>query len=399
MESMEPKSPPQLNNTLFVDPQNSYRTGLGYVQPRLSPLLNNVLVRYIKHVFVASNICHHLDSMKIALASLRQKANNVYCRGTAGPIGDSRLTPTQQYINITELTTLDVSSTPAKDRVLCVLELLEGILLKLDQKTLLVSALRVCRGWKDLIVKSPSLQRHLFLEPDSKAFPVHNPLLARHFPYLFQHAESADNVADPISLTSYKMMDSDLDFPSMPWLENNRAAYQYPDASWKRMLVHQPPLHSLGWLITHHGLWCIGARHLSGRRPLMMPALIYESLGHIHTGGGAAGHLHLIAKSSFRVLWRQLPADIRGPHEGSPKDDEDEDEDNDTNDESMAGVDDQVSPVYINHRQQMDRYGIVVHVETCVHSISHLDTRANVLWEILTSEDDDLDPDELDDHT
>ncbi|KAI0146884.1 hypothetical protein GGR57DRAFT_478651 [Xylariaceae sp. FL1272] len=52
-------------------------------------------------------------------------------------------------------------------RVFPIPELLESILLHLDQKTLLLSALRVCKTWHTLINTSTPIQQILY----SQAFP------------------------------------------------------------------------------------------------------------------------------------------------------------------------------------------------------------------------------------
>ncbi|KAK3936401.1 hypothetical protein QBC46DRAFT_345621 [Diplogelasinospora grovesii] len=64
-----------------------------------------------------------------------------------------------------------IISTPATSAVLFIPELLEAILLHIDMVTLLVSASRVSRHWRDVISKSSKLQEALFFKPvfDSQA--------------------------------------------------------------------------------------------------------------------------------------------------------------------------------------------------------------------------------------
>lgn len=92
--------------------------------------------------------------------------------------------------------------TPITDIALTTYELLEGILLLVDERTLLVSAQRVCTHWHRIITTSVRLQRRLFflptpsptpvpttlplnLVPDPKPYLRPNPLLQHAFPCLF----------------------------------------------------------------------------------------------------------------------------------------------------------------------------------------------------------------------
>lgn len=49
-------------------------------------------------------------------------------------------------------------------------ELLEAILLRVDMRTVLVSAQRVCQYWRELISQSSQLREHLYLKPRQTAF-------------------------------------------------------------------------------------------------------------------------------------------------------------------------------------------------------------------------------------
>ncbi|KAK7920894.1 hypothetical protein PG985_008916 [Apiospora marii] len=138
-------------------------------------------------------------------------------------------------------------------------ELLESILLHVDERTLLVSAQRVNKRWRDIITNSSCLQKKLFLMPDDSDAaardPQHNPLLAETFPFCFD-----DLTAYPSGARRVVWAKSDI-FAARPpvfkqrqhnpltqlpqwrqlWSRRRRAALGQPQASWRRMLVHQPP--------------------------------------------------------------------------------------------------------------------------------------------------------------
>ncbi|KAJ6111315.1 hypothetical protein N7523_007376 [Penicillium sp. IBT 18751x] len=118
-------------------------------------------------------------------------------------------------------------------------EVLEMILLQTDMRTLLTSCQRVCRDWRNLIIKSPSIQKALFFISIKESEwgageKVPNPLLAEMFPTIFPTKGDPDNrdfhffdcamTKDPASLDRFV----------------------WKDASWRRMLVQQPPISELG---------------------------------------------------------------------------------------------------------------------------------------------------------
>jgi hypothetical protein len=121
--------------------------------------------------------------------------------------------------------------------------LLETILSNLDICTLLVSAQRVSKTWHTLISGSQQLQRALFFEPDPHSAKRHNPLLAAIFPFCFHHLRLHDSQDLPfISKCTYL---PDLWcglFPPIDRFRAKREVFSRGDASWKRMLVHQPPI-------------------------------------------------------------------------------------------------------------------------------------------------------------
>lgn len=131
----------------------------------------------------------------------------------------------------------ELSVSPA----LTIPELLEPILLSLDMRTLLTSALRVCRQWRDLIQGSILLQRALYFECEKKpeeSYEVEfNPLLVELFPILFDF--------DGVTTRGF----NDLAVEALP-IGRRRVAFYRRNASWRRMHIRQPP-------VKHVGLWTL----------------------------------------------------------------------------------------------------------------------------------------------
>ncbi|KAK2596313.1 hypothetical protein N8I77_013209 [Diaporthe amygdali] len=126
--------------------------------------------------------------------------------------------------------------------VLTTVELLEPILLCLEMRCLLTSALRVCRQWRDVIQGSVLLQRALFFECGEEPSESHevtfNPLLVELFPILFDFA----GTPSPRGF-------NDLAIEALP-IGQSRVAFYRRDASWRRMHLRQPP-------VNHVGLWTL----------------------------------------------------------------------------------------------------------------------------------------------
>ncbi|KAJ5360315.1 hypothetical protein N7517_009506 [Penicillium concentricum] len=123
--------------------------------------------------------------------------------------------------------------TDAQTRALGTPEIVASILHQMDMRTL-ITAQGISRTWKDLICTTQSLQETLFLRPISHDLDlstrVENPLLAEAFPSIF------DNEEGDICLT-------DLTWEKNPAV---REMFIRPEASWRRMLTHQPPLYRVG---------------------------------------------------------------------------------------------------------------------------------------------------------
>lgn len=131
-------------------------------------------------------------------------------------------------------------SEKAQSRALAISEIVTSILHHMDTRTLL-AAQRISRTWNDLIRNTQSLQEALFLRPISNgrdlSTRVDNPLLAEAFPSLFRSKNGGNNAkGQSICLT-------DLAWQNDP---ATRVMFVRPEASWRRMLTHQPPLYRVG---------------------------------------------------------------------------------------------------------------------------------------------------------
>lgn len=157
------------------------------------------------------------------------------------------------------------------DAVVDSVELLETVLLELDMTTLLVSAQRVSKHWHAIIAHSPRLQQALFFRPagprgSEHSPPVINDLLSRKFgKFFFQvdedftylHRSSAfsklpwaTNALNPLPVTVFGPSRYPAWTAGSPQTEDSRRIFRRRNASWRRMLVSQPPPPVLGfsWL-------------------------------------------------------------------------------------------------------------------------------------------------------
>ncbi|KAF8205218.1 hypothetical protein K438DRAFT_2014700 [Mycena galopus ATCC 62051] len=117
-------------------------------------------------------------------------------------------------------------------------ELLEHTLAHLPMRHLLVVAPLVSRMWQ-AITLSPTLQRALFFEPDSSATePIQNPMLVELFPPFFS----------PAGKVPWSWPGNAYEIKHMPWAKAP-SAFKRANASWRRMLVTQPPTQTL--VVTH----------------------------------------------------------------------------------------------------------------------------------------------------
>ena len=123
------------------------------------------------------------------------------------------------------------------EKVLTTPELLQSILIQLPVRDLLLIQ-RVSRTFKSLIESSPAIQRALFFRatPSTSSDPrERNPLLAEVFAPWFKEPK------DSFDLTERSRV------LSLDWNSNDekRTAYKRAGASWRRMLVAQPPFKKL----------------------------------------------------------------------------------------------------------------------------------------------------------
>ncbi|KAJ7064044.1 hypothetical protein C8F01DRAFT_1130159 [Mycena amicta] len=151
---------------------------------------------------------------------------------------------------------------PAQENVLSTPELLELILVLLPMSDLLVSASRVSKLWNAFITLSPTLQRALFFQPlantntNTVTAPARNPLLIAMFPPFF----ASDDTADPEDA-----FNGPLAIQAMPWAHAPKA-FRRQTASWRRMLVVQPPSRAL--LVKNEYLTPAGTHERQGRLDL-----------------------------------------------------------------------------------------------------------------------------------
>lgn len=147
-------------------------------------------------------------------------------------------------------------------------EMLEMILNRLDMRTLLTSAQRVCRSWGDMISKSPSLQRALFFTPieDPKKVEekIPNPLLREAFLSIFPANDRS------------KYYEFDLSSLAMSKDASAMARFTRKEASWRKMLVQQPPISGIGLFHVCHGMMGDFAESSSisvSLQPMLRPTL------------------------------------------------------------------------------------------------------------------------------
>jgi hypothetical protein len=158
------------------------------------------------------------------------------------------------------------SSFDACERFFGIAELLRTFLDHCPTSVLL-NCTRVCRTWKDIIDQSTPLQEHLFFQPMEEDEGINrrlNPMLEYFAPILIvgstsKHVPSEASFAEPKELISLRWArDTSMDAPS-------RRAFAREEASWRDMLVSQPPISRIDWwhqwthnpdLAEDAGSWC-----------------------------------------------------------------------------------------------------------------------------------------------
>ncbi|KAJ5178204.1 uncharacterized protein N7500_000903 [Penicillium coprophilum] len=123
-------------------------------------------------------------------------------------------------------------------------ELLENILLHTEMKTLLTSAQRVSRAWSAMIKTSVRLQESLFFKPSKfdiadPSQRLRNPLLEDILwaQFFLKQRQTSESTLAAVSR-----------FPLREPERRKLKVYLRKDASWKRMLLQQPPTSSIGVL-------------------------------------------------------------------------------------------------------------------------------------------------------
>jgi hypothetical protein len=143
-----------------------------------------------------------------------------------------------------------IPSFEACDQFFGIAELLE-IFLNQCPPSVLFNCTMVCRNWNERIKQSTLLQEHLFFksaEAREAVEPKLNPMLAYFAPILVPKPslDDASTFAEP----EYAKPEA---LTSVPWARNTsmtastRRAFARPEASWRSMLVSQPPISRIDW--------------------------------------------------------------------------------------------------------------------------------------------------------
>ncbi|KNG81062.1 hypothetical protein ANOM_010964 [Aspergillus nomiae NRRL 13137] len=131
-------------------------------------------------------------------------------------------------------------------RIFYIPEILERILLDCDICTLLTSVQRVCHYWHDLILSSGPLQEALFFKPAKRPSTdrISNPLLRdKLWPQFFR---KRFQLPDEFFLDEITYTFSDID-------PIDEEVYLRKNASWRRMLIQQPPTPYIGIIEAYPG--------------------------------------------------------------------------------------------------------------------------------------------------
>lgn len=122
------------------------------------------------------------------------------------------------------------------EKVFALPEVLEKILLEVDMVTLLVSAQRVSKAWKDLIKSSIAIQQKLFFKAATSGPVEKNPLLKKYLTPFYE-SEVREKAPD---WTHAKVI------AEAPFAKNAEA-FRRSGASWREMLLQQPPQFRYGF--------------------------------------------------------------------------------------------------------------------------------------------------------
>ncbi|KAJ7125349.1 hypothetical protein C8R44DRAFT_782908 [Mycena epipterygia] len=169
----------------------------------------------------------------------------------------------------------------ARDTVISTPELLELTLAQLPMRDLLLTVPLVCKRWQ-IITLSPTVQRALFFQPDPHSEPVQNPLLAEMFPPFF--APGTEN--------RFLWPGKASSIMSMPWSKAPHA-FRRKEASWRRMLVTQPPPQTVIVTVTRHGRGGDSVQRAELNDLSLRMGVLYDL---------AVPYIDRVA-SSFRIRW------------------------------------------------------------------------------------------------
>ncbi|USW53652.1 Putative F-box domain-containing protein [Septoria linicola] len=132
----------------------------------------------------------------------------------------------------------------AAGRTFAVAELLESILQELDPRDLLF-AQRVCKEWQTAIASSSKLQQLLFFRASSEQVITYSYVpkyscLRPDVEWIDRDTEEkATPTRNPLLEPLFKTLG---ELSHVPYKDRLSAAWARPDASWRRMLVAQPPI-------------------------------------------------------------------------------------------------------------------------------------------------------------
>ncbi|EKV05730.1 MFS transporter, putative [Penicillium digitatum] len=137
---------------------------------------------------------------------------------------------------------MSISKSSRPHDIFLINELLENVLLHTDMRTLLTSAQRVSRVWNTMIRTSVQLQESLFFKPSKFEISdpsqrLRNPLLEDILWAQFFLKQQRTSESKKTEVSRFPLGE-----PERRKLKN----YLRKDASWKRMLLQQPPTASIG---------------------------------------------------------------------------------------------------------------------------------------------------------
>lgn len=235
-------------------------------------------------------------------------------------------------------------------------EILEAILLYLDMTTLLVTASRVSKTWNNVIATSPAIQRALYFRPISReacqasecsldgstlphwdsepdagdvALPILNPLLVKKFgpcffdfgstygyhrrsssfyklPWTKRSPKEAERAGEPVKMSALIARNE----------EAARRPFTRRGASWRRMLVSQPPPPKLGysWMYLGHGSEESQTVWMALWEPKSLQPFVGLRMGELYDFVQYhAGH-HDRRSLWFRVIWGQPKEPFTSDH-------------------------------------------------------------------------------------